>query len=296
MRLLNPHFYAWLAFFSFGLLTSSVKGLHGEVPVSLIIGIRSVIGLICLSPLIVQRGGMRETLKTRYPILQPLRVFIGLAALSLNFWALPQLPLADANGLGQIYPILLVVMAPVILGEVAGIRQWIALCIGLSGALIIARPHGDASLIPALCVLGSAFLSAVGDLVVRYMGRHDHSLTTTVWFFSLMAAIALVWWLVVYGPTPLTLRQSLLLGAIGLAGAFAQLAMVQAFKLLPAATMGVYSSLGLLWAGVFGWLFFNEAPTLALAEGAGLILVAAWIASYTRPARAPVPAPAEGSA
>ncbi|HEY1096682.1 MAG TPA: DMT family transporter [Alphaproteobacteria bacterium] len=290
MRFPNPHMYAWAAFFCFAILTSSVKALHNTVPVALILAVRSLIGMACLWPLLGQQGGFRQTLQaTRYPGQQILRGALGIAALSLNFWALPQLPLADANGLGQIYPILLVILAPLILKEYAGLKQWAALLVGLSGALLIAQPHGQASaLLPVLCVLASALLSAVGDLLVRYMGRHDHSMTITMWFFSLTALCTLVWWLLHDGLAPLNMRQMTLLAVIGIAGAVAQLAMVQAFKLLPAATMGVYSSMGLMWAVVFGWVFFSETPTLWLAGGAFLILTAAWLASYTPPKRAPV--------
>jgi drug/metabolite transporter (DMT)-like permease len=289
MRFPNPHLYAWLTFFCFGLLTSSVKALHGEVPVSLIMGVRSVLGILFLMPLVYRQGGVRETVRTRYPFLQVIRGLIGISALALNFWALPQLPLADANGLGQIYPVFLVVLAPFILKEYAGAKQWLALAIGLSGAMLIAQPHGaSAALIPALCMIGSAFVSALGDLIVRYMARHDHSLTITIWFFGLVSVLTLGWWLLYYGPMPLTLRQIALLGAIGLVGAFAQMGMVQSFKLLPAATMGVYSSLGLMWAVIFGWLFFGETPSWWLAGGAALILTASWLTSYTPPKRAPV--------
>jgi drug/metabolite transporter (DMT)-like permease len=290
MRFPNPHLYAWSAFFCFGLLTSCIKGLHGTIPLALIIGARSAIGIICLWPLIHQQGGLRRTLKaTRYPSLQFLRALIGLIALSLSFYAIPRLQLADANGLGQIYPVLLTVLAPFILQEQAGLKQWGALGIGLSGALIIAQPNGhDMSLIPILCVLGSAFTAAVGDLIVRYMGRHDHSLTITIWFFTLTAIIALGWWMFYDQPKPITIRQSGLLLGVGIAGAAAQYFMVQAFKFLPAATMGVYSSLGLMWAVLFGWLFFNEFPDWGLWVGGALILLAARIASYTSPKRAPV--------
>jgi drug/metabolite transporter (DMT)-like permease len=290
MRFPNPHIYAWMAFFCFGLLTSCVKGLHGEVPLTLVIGSRSVIGIICLWPLIRHQGGLRNTLRaTRYPGLQLLRAFIGVIALMLSFWALPQLHLADANGLGQIYPVLLTVLAPFILQEQAGLKQWGALGIGLSGAMIIAQPDGQhMAMIPALCMLGSALTAAIGDLIVRYMGRHDSSLTITVWFFTLVAIVTLGWWMFHDGPKPLTFVQTSLILGIGIAGAAAQFFMVQAFKLLPAATMGVYSSLGLMWAVLFGWLFFSEIPDWGLAIGGSLILSAAWITSYTSPKRAPV--------
>lgn len=294
MRFPNPHLYAWSAFFCFGLLTSCIKGLHGAVPLALLIGARSIIGIVCLWPLIHRYGGLNRTLKsTRYPALQFLRALIGLVALSLSFYAIPRLQLADANGLGQIYPILLTVLAPFILQEQAGMKQWGALGVGLVGALIIAQPSGAAGayaipVIPVLCVLGSALTAAIGDLIVRYMGRHDHSLTITVWFFTLTAIVALGWWMFHDGPQPLTMRQSALIIGVGIAGAAAQFFMVQAFKLLPAATMGVYSSLGLMWAVLFGWLFFSEIPDWGLFVGGALILSAAWMTSYTSPKRAPV--------
>jgi drug/metabolite transporter (DMT)-like permease len=290
MRFPNPHIYAWMAFFCFGLLTSCVKGLNGAVPLALVIGARSVIGVVCLWPLVRRHGGLHRTLHaTRYPGLQFLRALIGLIALSLSFYALPRLHLADANGLGQIYPVLLTVLAPFILQEHAGLKQWGALGVGLTGAMIIAQPEGHTmAWVPALCVLGSALTAAIGDLMVRYMGRHDSSLTITVWFFTLVAIVTLGWWMFHDGPKPLTFRQTSLIIGIGIAGAAAQFFMVQAFKLLPAATMGVYSSLGLMWAVLFGWLFFSEIPDWGLLLGGSLILSAAWFASHTSPKRAPV--------
>ena len=257
---------------------------------------RSLLGLACLTPLILKNGGWRVTVQTRYPRHQVVRACCGVFGLGLNFYALPRLPLADAQGLNQMYPIFLVVLAPFILDEYAGWRQWLALLIGLSGTLLIAQPHGEAAVIPALSVMGSAFASAIGDLLARYMGRHDGSLTITVYLFGLLGTASLVWWLGlwIFDPdsiTPLSIRQIALLCGIGIAGAGAQLAIVQAFKFLPAATMAVYASLGLLWAVIFGFVFFGEMPGWWMAGGAVLILLAARLASYTRPARAPVANP-----
>lgn len=285
---MKPHLYAWAAFFSFAVLISCVKGLHSSVPVPLIIAIRSLLGVLVLTPLIIKAGGLRSNLQTAYPWQQILRACCGAFALGLNFYALPRLPLADAQGLNQLYPVFLVVLAPFILGEYAGWRQWLALVIGLSGALLIAQPHGQGAMIPTLCVMGSALASAIGDLLARFMGRKDSALTITLWLFLCLGGGMLVWWLIMHGPQPLSVKQISLLTIIGVAGAVAQLAMVQAFKFLPAATMAVYSSLGLLWAVVFGFLFFAETPGWWLVAGAALILIAAYIASWTRPARAPV--------
>lgn len=285
---LKPHLSAWAAFFCFALLVSCVKGLHSTVPVSLIIAVRSLLGFVVLIPLIQRQGGLPTLIQTAYPLQQILRACCGAVALGLNFYALPHLHLADAQGLNQLYPIFLVVLAPFILGEYAGWRQWLALCLGLSGALLIAQPQGESALIPTACVMASALASAIGDLLARYMGRKDSALTITIWLFLCLGTGMLIWWLLIEGPQPLNLKQISLLIIIGLTGAVAQLLMVQAFKFLPAATMAVYSSLGLLWAVIFGFLFFQETPGWWLIGGATLILGAAYIASWTRPARAPV--------
>jgi drug/metabolite transporter (DMT)-like permease len=294
---MRPHLCAWIAFFCFGLLISAVKALNGVVPVSLVMAARSLLGLVCLIPFIMKQGGWQATVQTRYPRYQILRAFCGIFGLGLNFYALPHIALADAQGINQLYPIFLVVLAPFLLDEYAGWRQWLALGIGLSGALLIAQPHGNSALLPALCVMGSAIASAVGDLLARYMGRHDAPLTITVWLFGLLGLGSLAWflgeWALGYnaGLFVLTGRQILLLISIGATGAVAQLLIVQGFKFLPAATMGVYASLGLVWAVLFGFAFFKETPTWWFAGGAVLILLAARLASYTRPARAPVTGP-----
>lgn len=300
IRFPNPHLYAWIGFFCFAILISCVKALGPDVPVSLTIAARSWLGLVCLLPL-ARRAGWRATLVTHYPARQLVRAVCGVFALGLNFYALSRLPLADAQGLSQLYPVFLVVLAPFLLDEYAGWRQWLALCIGLAGALVIARSQdaGTVGLVtpaPVLCVMGSAIASAGGDLLARYMGRRDTPLTITIWLFGLLGLFSLCWWLGEWalglhgGLETLTLRQIMLLAVIGASGAAAQLCIVQGFKFLPAATMGTYASLGLLWAVLFGVVFFDEQPGGWFALGAVLILIAARLAALTPPSRAPAPA------
>ncbi len=79
------------------------------------------------------------------------------------------------------------------------------------------------------------------------------------------------------GWTPLEGWSIALFLGIGAAGATLHFSVIMAYRLAQAATVAPMEYAAVLWATLFGALFFDEVPTGALALGAALIIGAGLI-------------------
>ena len=72
---------------------------------------------------------------------------------------------------------------------------------------------------------------------------------------------------------------------MGVLGTMAQALLIRAFSLAEAAAVAPFGYTGLIWAGLWGWLFFGAVPDRWTVLGA-TIIVAAGLYVWTREARA----------
>ena len=72
--------------------------------------------------------------------------------------------------------------------------------------------------------------------------------------------------------------------ALGLLGTVAQALLIRAFCLAEAAAVAPFGYTGLIWAGLWGWLFFGAVPDALTFVGAGIV-VAAGLYVWAREAR-----------
>lgn len=272
----SPHLFAVAAFLLFAAMNASIKILGGTVPLTLIMTVRFLVGFWIVCWMVKRTGAtLEETLKTKKLGGHIARAAMGIVAVGCAFYILPLIPLGDANALGQFYPFFLLLLSVPILKEQVKPKQYLACILGFIGVVLIASPHGQAGLIPALLAMLSAFAAAVSDIVVRYLARTDKSLTIVLWFFLLSGLTMFAIWMGTAGHTNLSWGQALYLLLAGIFGGLAQLALTEAFKHLSAGVMGPYSYLGFFFSVVLGWLFFSETPTIAMLGGALVIITAA---------------------
>jgi drug/metabolite transporter (DMT)-like permease len=260
----------------FAAMNASIKILGGSVPLTLVMTVRFLVGFWMVYPLVRRSGStLDETLKTTKIYGHIARAAFGIIAVGCAFYILPLLPLGDANALGQFYPFFLLLLSVPILKESVKPKQYLACLLGFIGVILIATPHGQAGLYPALLAMLSAFAAAVSDIVVRYLARTDKSLTIVLWFFLLSGLAMFVIWMLTAKETQLSLGQAGYLLLAGLFGGAAQLALTTSFKHLSAGVMGPYSYLGFFFSIVLGWILFHEVPTLTMLGGALVIITAA---------------------
>jgi drug/metabolite transporter (DMT)-like permease len=228
-------------------------------------------GAALLVASIVGVGPGFGSLRTKKFSAHVLRCVIGLTAMSLTFWTLLLLPLAEATTLGFSMPIFATVLGAIVLHEATGWRRWAAVLAGFLGVIIVTQPgSGHIPLLGIATGLGAAFGTACISILLRTIGKTEAGLTTVFWFSTLsLVPLGFVYFLAVKAHAPLVWG---LLLAIGLLGGVAQIAMTRSLQLGAVSLVVPMDYTALLWATMFGWVVFGTLPVASTWLGAPVIV------------------------
>jgi drug/metabolite transporter (DMT)-like permease len=239
---------------------ASVKALQGGVPLIQLVFFRSILALPVLAPLLWRAGGF-AALATRRPMGHVWRGVFGLLGMLSAFYGFGVLPLATVTALGFTMPLFLTLLAAPLLGERVGLARGLAVAVGFVGVLLMVRPWADggAALVPVLIVLGGALAWALAMITIRQLGAAGESGVTIVLWFSLGCSVVTflaclpgwVW------PTP---GQWVLLVAIGVLSALAQLLMTEAYRAAETTLVAPFEYSGIVWTTLLGASIWAEAP------------------------------------
>lgn len=224
-------------------------------------------------------------LRTLHPVAQGIRSVLQFAATSLFFLGLAHIGLAEATAIMDVNPVLITLGAALFLGERIGPRRIFGILAALVGAMIVIRPGLGVFSAASLFPLAAAGCYAGFALITRWIGGRDG-----VW--TSLAYAALVGTLVTSAVQPFVwtpvagtdLWAFLLIGGFGVVG---QMCILRAFTMAEAAVVAPFAYVGLVFATLWGFLFFAELPDRWTVLGATLIVLAGLYVWYreTRTAR-----------
>jgi drug/metabolite transporter (DMT)-like permease len=258
------------AFFMFSIMVVFAKLLSENHSVIEIAFYRNLIASVPFL-FIVFALGRREILVLRTkPTLVGIRAIIGTVSLTVTFYAYSLMPLADTTALLFTSSLFIPVLGVIFLRESVGPFRWSAVVIGFAGVVIMARPTGDVYVLGVAVAMSAAFLHAILQIILRYLGRFESPETVSFYFFiigTVVTALALPF--VAVRPT---LAEVPLLLGVGLSGALAQWLLSTAFKNAPAAIVTVFNYSGIVWATFFGWAIWNELPVKAVVIGGTVVI------------------------
>lgn len=264
--------YILLSMTAFSVMNVFGKAMTESYDVLQVVFFRSLFVLLpCGAVILWQR---RLTLfTTANPRSHLIRGIVGLACMLCVFYALKLLPLADAVAIGFLGPTFATVAAMLFLKEKAGWQRWLAILGGLAGVVIMLQPGAVPVNMTGLVValLGS-LLYGLTMVWVRKLGRTEPALTT-VWFFGLFATVMMALTLPFVWVTP-SWNDCLQLTLTGLCAFVGQLYVTKAYQYAPAATISPFNYTTLLWAILFGHLFWHETPTPQILTGALVVVLA----------------------
>lgn len=211
------------------------------------------------------------------------RSFIVAATATCFFYALGALPLAETIALSFLSPLFLAIFGVILLREPVDARIGLALAVGLIGMLVIVGPRlgaesysGQAAL-GALAALVSAVTYALAMTLLRARARHD-PVVTIVFIQNIGPALILLAPAIAVWRAPDLYDWMLFLG-IGFGGVAGHLLLAMAFARAQAARLAPLEYTALVWATLFGFLFYGEVPAPYVLAGAALIVGAAFLTS-----------------
>lgn len=249
------------------------KYLVGQFAVGQVVAVRSLCALIVLTPFAL-RGGIGPVLAVPHPGLHALRSVL-MAVEGFGFYAaVAYLPLADTVTYWLAAPIYVAALAAVFLGERVDWRGWAAILLGFGGVVVALNPSAASFTGPALIALCGSVAFSVSMVLGRRL-RTTPDPTMMVWQMSaaVVSGVLALWFL----PGAWRAMSLFELGQLGLLGVVALGAHVmtnRALKHAPAAVVMPFQYSLLLWAVIFGVLFFGDVPGLPMLAGAALIVVA----------------------
>ena len=183
------------------------------------------------------------------------------------------IPLADASALNLLAPLCTSIGAVMFLGERMGPRRWMALGIGVIGAIVVMRPgFGYINGIGLWLVFITVVASAVQRLLGKSVISQDSSTTCVLYLTLFMIPVALVsasfvWIWPALGEYPWLI----LIGALLSLGHYA---LMRSLNLADVSALEPVNFTRLIWGALFGFLFFQETPDLYTWIG-GLMIISA---------------------
>ena len=278
-----------LATFMFSLNDALGKWLVATYSVPQILFLRAIAALLLLSPFIL-RAGLGVFRKAPQPGLQVLRAILATADVSCFYLAVRYLPLADAMTFYLAGPIYVTAMSALFLNERVGIYRWAAVLVGFVGVLIALNPALGTLGIGSLIALVGSFVYAIFIVTTRQVRNTSNVVLTTTQALGGLAFGAIgspfSWVPVDSGSHYLLL---LLLGAVSI---LAITCVNQSLRLAAASVVVPYQYALIVFAVIFGYVFFGDAPRLNTLVGA-TIIVASGLFIFLREKRLKLPAAEE---
>ena len=242
----------------FSFMTFFVR-LAGDLPTMQKAFFRNFVALIiAIITLLIKREKFEIKKEFAWDIF--FRCLFGTTGLIANFYAIDRLDLADSNMLNKLSPFFAILLSIPLLKEKPSKLDIVATIIAFIGALFIIRPTGsNMQLVPALIGLYGGFGAGTAYVFVRRAGGKGAKTPVIVICFSLFSCLLTLPFLIV-GFVPMTPKQWLIMIMAGASAAVGQFSITTAYKFAPAKKLSVFDYLQVLFAALWGIIFFQEIP------------------------------------
>ena len=265
--------YMFISICAFSIMDLIVKWSE-NYPVGEVLFFRGFFGIIPIL-FIIPKDKYLNFYKTNRGFLHFKRCLSGLVAIVSIFIALRNLPLATVVSITFAAPIFTTIMSIIFLSEKVGLYRWLAVIVGFVGIIIITEPGFNSLnfyyIYPIIFCLGLSYVA----ITIRQL-----STTEPVWLIGLYFSISIMvmsLFTLFQGWIFPSLKDFLLLSMVGILGGLANLWLTQSYKFSEVSLVTPLKYLALLFAIIFGYIFWNEIPTFKTLIGASLVIISSVI-------------------
>jgi len=272
-----------LAAFLVTAMSAAIHAAAKDVGLGQIIFWRSAVALIPICLYMAARNEFPLALRTQQPGLHVVRSLFGAFSMGLSFLSLAYLPVANAQAIGYLAPILVLPLAAISLNENLSKTVITAVFVGFAGVIALLweafSMPGDRASIGVAAGLGFAFTMAFVRVHTKKMTVTERS-STIAFYFAVVAAIAGLATLPL-GWVELSRSQFGLLVLAGLIGGTGHIVANEATARAPVSTLAPFDFTGLIWALGFDILLFSNMPGLLGMLGVFTITLAALLVTFS---------------
>jgi drug/metabolite transporter (DMT)-like permease len=219
------------------------------------------------------------------------------------FTALPKVELAIAAAAYYTLPLFITLFAALFLGDRIGAIGWIAIFLGFIGTVFILQPQSDDFNAYALLPLLSAVCFAIAMIITRSQCRDEKPLVLSLWLNISFVAVGGIATLVISLVQPaadtiaqnpflfddwavMTLSNWKIMAILAVAIIIGSVGAAIAYQNGPPAMIAALDFSYLVYAAIWGWLFFAEVPGGGSLLGM-LLILGGGVLAVTRPSFKP---------
>ena len=267
---LQGAFWLFMSVFAFTGMASLAKYLGNDFHAFQIAFFRAFFSLIVILPFLIKAGLSKGGIKTKIPLLQLTRGAVSAIGIMLGFYAIVNMPLADAQAIRFSSSLFVVPLAAIFLNEKVGFKRTLATLIGFLGVIVMLNPTGDYN-IASLSALGAAFVFAVAAILVKIVSKYDQPIT--LMFYSNIVSIpimiipALLFWV-----TP-NLEQLGLIILMAICASIAHNFFIRAYAIGEASVIAPIDYVRLLASAAVDFLVFGIVFGINTLIGSSIIIL-----------------------
>ena len=224
---------------------------------------------ILLIPLAFWRAGWQAISPPR-PVIQIIRgVLLAVGNVSFII-GVQYVDFADAVAILYVYPFLMILFAPLVLGETIARSAWIGVIGGFTGVVLVMRPDPFDLDIYAMLIVITGLMISFQMLINRKLGVLADPIVISMWG-GLVATLSLtpfiydIW-------VPVATWPYMTLIVLAIISALAQVFMVMGFARGTAGLLAPFTYSEIVSAVIVGLVFFGTWPDIMALAGIALII------------------------
>lgn len=257
-------------------VTATVRYLEGEVPAPQAAFLRYAIGTVMLAPSLITLTKFKPERSLFNKFI--LRGFVHSIGVTLWFYAMSVMPVAEVTAIGFLTYIFVSIGASIFLKEKLHKHRLSAILISFIGALIILRPGFKVIESGQLGMLIATMVFTASYLIAKVVSKERTS-SEIVAMLSIFTTIFLIP-SAIYSWEPLSLEALLILSFTALIATLGHITMTKAIKAAPMVVTQPVLFLQLVWASMVGLFIFDEEFDLFVIIGGTVIMLCVCYVSY----------------
>jgi drug/metabolite transporter (DMT)-like permease len=245
-----------------------VKYVGTRLPAAESAFLRYALGLVFLLPVV--RSLWREGLPSQVIKLGIGRAVLHTFAVTLWFYAMARIPIAEVSSMGYLTPIFVTLGAVLIMGESLALRRGLAIAIAIIGVLVILRPGFREVSMGHLAMLGTTLCFGISYLMAKRL-TDLASADMVIALLSIGVTIGLIPLTIPVWISPTSSEVGTLF-AVAIFAVAGHYSMTFAFRSAPLTVTQPVTFLQLIWAVAVGYLLFGENIDSFVVLGGAIII------------------------
>jgi len=255
-------------------LVGIVRYLSAFYDPSFIVMVRNIFALAILAPYIYKN--YRNIFTRNKLTINILRASSGFLSMTMWFYAVSMIPIADAVSISFIVPSLTTIFAIIFLKEKINIKNWISIIIGFIGVLIIIRPGFKEFNIAYLLMIVSACFWAISNILTKILSASQQPINVVAYLTTIMTILSVPFG--VFYIQPLTIFSIFLLIAMAIISNLSYFLLSKSYSKADLSIVQPFDFTRLIFSALIGYFIFDEKVDLLTIVGSLIILCGLLIA------------------